>query len=46
MYKVLIVLPISDTTNITPITINATNTPVLDEVEETNKSDVVEASEE
>ena len=44
MYTIDTVLPINDAINITPITISATNRPVLDEVEETNKIEVMDDS--
>ena len=44
MYTVDTVIPISDTTNITATTISATSRSVLDEVDETSKIELMNAS--
>ena len=44
MYTVDTVIPISDTTSITPTTISAASRPVLDEVDETSKIELMNAS--
>ena len=44
VYRALIELTISATTNITPTTISATNRPVLDEIDETSEIEVMDAS--
>ena len=44
MYTVDTVMPISDTTSITPTTISAASRPVLHEVEVTSKTELMNAS--